>query len=201
LLQPKIFWDWVTAHRSELLEGAPRRQSAIDHLADLLHQYDPTLGFEIQGAVEQTLEITITALGNAESFPSVRTLVEAATESNDLTPIAFRQPEGPEFELEAHGRVFSPDNVWFEPMRGKDDPASLGLQFFFQDGDDLPISVREELARLMLQAILGEYEAATRINHIQIMNVSGIEIEKYLPLADIAKYLIWHARKYPSTRH
>jgi hypothetical protein len=131
-----------------------------------------TLGFELVAA-QAEVEITITAFGRRDSFPSVMSLVEACPSLPGVRLCAFRQLEGPDFELELGGHAYSPRDTWFEPTRS-DDPMPVGVQILFPGADDVPADERLQAACIMLQTILGEYGAATRLEHVEVANTRGI---------------------------
>ena len=190
-IEPLEFWAWVQNHQMELARSQQGSNSkAVDDAAAILHRYDPSLGFEVSTS-NGCLEVTVTAFGQTESFGAVKTLVEACPTATGLKAIAFRQPEGPDFELEADGRTFSPQKTYFEPMKGRLDPRTVGLMIFFTDADDVSDAARLRTARIMLQAILGEYEAALRIDHVEVADTSGVELSKYIQLSKVGDYLSW----------
>ncbi len=189
------FWAWIADNVADL-RGAGKEAAGgvLDQAAQVLHRYDPFLGFEISQC-NDSIELTVTAYGREQSFDSVTKLVESCPTIPGVRVFAFRQPEGPDFELEIAGRTFSPANVYFEPMKGKADPTSAGLQVFFARGDDIPIAERLHVAQIMLQAILGEYEATTRIDHLEVGDVGETDVALYIPLSDISAYLSWFERR------
>lgn len=198
------FWECVSRHRLQLVRESSETKGykrAFDALSGSLCRYNPRLGFELLVSAEEALSITITAYGKIDSFDSVRRLVDAAPHSRNLTVTAFRQPEGEDFSLEIAGRTVSPAKTRFEPMTGKSDPSSLGLTLFFLDGESLPRVEREFAGQIMLQTILGEYVAATCIDHVEVQDASAEEMEKYIPLAKIQEYVAWHARRHPRKTH
>jgi hypothetical protein len=195
------FWSCVSTHKAELVKVHVQAGClALDEAEKILHRYDPSLGFEVSQR-EHMVEMTITAYGRQENFEFVKRLVELCPEISGLRAYAFRRAEGAEFELRAEDRLFRPSDVYFEPMKGRLVQTSIGLMIFFSGGDDIPSDKRLEYARIMIQAILGEYEATTLIDCIEVATVAAKDLSKYIQLTDLAAYLEWSRQRNPPTAH
>jgi hypothetical protein len=195
-LPPGQFWKWIEEHLVELQRFNQEPTSRIlDKVAEVLHRFDSALGFELTASPTGELEIIVTAYGRQDSFSSVQLLVDSCPKIPGLKVIPFRQPEGADFELNICGHNFTPKTTFFEPMKGRSDPKSIGLVLFFLDADDVPTADRLQAAQIMLQAILGEYGTATRIDHIEVANSSGVNIQQYIPLTDVSAYLSWFEKR------
>lgn len=192
---------WVTQHMDEVRSHAGDPSSKIfDDMVDLLHRFDPSLGVEVAVAESGEVEVVVTAYGERSHFESVRQLVAACPATAGLKAVAFRQPAAVDFTLSIDDREFSPTHVWFEPMKGIVDPRSVGLMVFFANADDIPREQRLHIAHVMLQALLGEYEASTRVDHVEVADSAGIELTKYIQLTKVGAYLAWVEKRNPLTQ-
>jgi hypothetical protein len=198
---PSSFWQWIAAHLDELRLHADDPNSEIfERLIEQLRRYDSDLGVEISKSEIGEILVTITAYGNRESFPTVKALVEACPSIGGLKAMAFRQSEGAEFSVQVGHKEFSPSNTWFEPMKGIQDPSSLGVMVFFPDADEVAMEERRHIAQVMLQAILGEYESAMKLDYIEVANSQGRDLQQFIKLAEIASYISWHEKRHAQTR-
>jgi hypothetical protein len=180
--------------------AADANSEILDRLIEQLHRYNRNLGVEICRTEMDEIVVTITAYGDRDSFPAVKALVDACPAMRGWKAVAFRQPEGVEFSVQVGHKEFSPSNTWFEPMKGIQDPSSLGLRIFFPDADDVAIDERRHIAQVMLQAILGEYESAMKLDHVEVANSRGQDLQQYIKLAEIAGYISWHEKRHAQRR-
>lgn len=200
-MEPKSFWMWIAQHLDEIRLHATNPDSDVmAAMVVKLHQYDPSLGVEISVSDAHELEVVITAFGERGCFSSVKELVGACPHMPGVRPVAFRRPAEMDFNLNIGSHVFSPSGVWFEPMIGRDDPKSVGLMIFFPAADEIPREQRLQLAQVMLQTILGEYEFALRVDHLEVADSAGVELHQYIPLSDVAAYLSWFEKQNPRTQ-
>ena len=200
-LEPALFWRWIAANLDDLRLHSDDPESEIfERLIEQLHRYDSNLGVEISRSESGEIHVTIAAYGDRDNFPAVKALVDACPSTEGLRARAFRQSEGAEFCVQVGHKEFSPSDTWFEPMKGVQDPTSLGVMVFFPDADDVPIEERHHIARVMLQAILGEYESAMKLDHIEVANCQGKDLQQYIKLSEIAGYISWHEKRYAQTR-
>jgi hypothetical protein len=192
----RSFWMWVTQHLDEIRSRAGDPNSDVfEEMVRLLHQYDPLLGVEIAVEEPGDVEVVVTAYGERSRFESVLRLVAACPVASGFKAVAFRQPAAMDFSLSIDDREFSPANVWFEPMKGIEDPKSVGLTIFFPDADNVPREQRLQIAHVMLQAVLGEYQSSLRVDHVEVADSAGIDLEKYIQLANVGAYLSWFEKR------
>src|SRR5687768_7412868 len=95
------FWRWFASEEAEL--RAAGGQVVADRVEAQLRLVDPRIGIEV-GEPEAQRELIFTAWSDAEAFPAVRALVEAAPKPLARWKlIALKPPRGFEFAIDVDG--------------------------------------------------------------------------------------------------
>lgn len=127
---------------------------------------DAHLSFEfcdqIQGGKR---EFTISADGKSSSFPNVVKLYDSAPKLAGWRFVKFRQPHYCE-ELSLSSTTIHAKDVRFQlhPYKGK-----MGIYLYISGFRNTPNRIFERLGELFLDNFLGEYEASTTIQALDVM--------------------------------
>lgn len=178
------FWQWFTAHERQFKDRTdPGREALTDELLEHLHQVSDQLWFEMGVLRDGTGHLIITAEGNAEAFPDVVALVDAAPRLEGWEITAFKPPRGFGFVLNRSGIALDPKQARFAALEDPDDPGFFGLEVAFPHYDAGREDDFLDAAYTMLEVGIGELALAAQVHHLQVGALpADPESEGYLPL-------------------
>jgi hypothetical protein len=164
------FWNWFVEHEQELLNFEEDKERIFDELEVELQKVDCDLTFEF-GPKETTREFVISAGGMKRAFPFVTALAAAAPVLKNWEITAFRPRRNtlqtdPLQSVEFQGKRVDAKSVQFTLL---DNGQIAGIYLFipgFKDEDkDL-----QQIAYLLLDNLLGEYDVETNLGLIKIFS-------------------------------
>ena len=180
------FWDWFARHDEELFNFDPHdeveRERIFGELISKLKNVDPDLAFEF-GPNTPKREFVISAGGVRRAFPAVIALAQAAPPLVRWQVIAFRPRRTPVNSLKFRGKQVDPSGVQFSLL---DNGNIAGHRLFvpgFRDGD----ADWMQVAYLLLDEALGEYDVETRLGLIKIHSIDAQTKEERYPLSELPK--------------
>ena len=207
----KSFWEWFLHHERSFFETMKKREPALINIHFLkkimpqLHRLNKAFYCEAGMCDEKTAELVITAEGDIKSFVFVEELVAMAPVLKSWKFTALKPATG------ASGMKVS--------MNGEDfDSGNIG--FFFDENDRYPDEINLTLVHssftpennrtiiqgcfLYLDCVLGELNAVTLIDHIEIKGPSPRNNE-LIPMEKLNDFLVWKEKefveKYDGVRH
>ncbi|MGB8131067.1 MAG: hypothetical protein WCG81_14850 [Candidatus Angelobacter sp.] len=164
------FWNWFIEHEQELLNFEEDRERIFDELAAALQKVDSDLTFEF-GSKDLTREFVISAGGIKRAFPAVTALTAAAPPLKNWEITAFRPRRNasqtdPLRTVEFRGKRVDAKNVQFTLLdNGQMAGIYLFIPGFKNEDEDL-----QQIAYLLLDNLLGEYDVETRLGLIKIFS-------------------------------
>jgi hypothetical protein len=175
-----VFWNWFSANQYKIydnLEHLTMNDPIVDELAEKLKEVDSNLVFEIgPKKVNGKAEISISADGMEESFSSVINLVERKPEIPKWNIIAFRQRnKGDELYLEYQNYKIGYDDIYFEYEINQN--SELDIKLYISNYDNS--GNMQNAVFLLLDSLIGEYDAVKKISCIEWYNLSGHEKTKF----------------------
>src|SRR5262249_280264 len=139
----------------------------LDLVLANLREVDAGLFFEMS-LDRYPNEFIISASGNKKLFSLIDEIVACAPKLDDWKVTALKPPRGVNFTSNFRGLSFNPHQMWFLPLKKRDDPKFLGLRIVFEGGCNF---AEKEMVRdgtfLVLDTGLGERVAATRIQYLE----------------------------------
>lgn len=190
MIDARAFWDWFSENEAALrgLSGAQVAEAIYAELTEV----DQRLGVEVQGAKAPRREVIFTAYGDAEAFPAVESLVEAAPAIAGWSFVALKPARGFDFSVDAGEIVIDAAKLIFDPLRSPQAPNALAIRFFV--ASELAESGGiEEVLWLILETGLGE-RAAAEITHIEAAAESDASGDE-LAIGELSGYIRWHKSK------
>lgn len=162
------FWNWFVQHELELFQFDPNnqaeREGLFDEVAAELQKIHRDLTFEF-GPPETKREFVISAGGIKRAFPDVARLAESAPRLERWQITAFRPRRIPVMPVEINGKCINPTDVQFTLLdNGKMAGLYLFIPGFREDDIDL-----KQIAYLMLDESLGEFDVETRLGLIKML--------------------------------
>jgi hypothetical protein len=178
------FWRCFGEHEEALFNFDPtdesERERLFDELAIQLQKVYPKLTFEF-GPKGAQREFVISADGIKDVFPAVVSLTNAAPPLHRWKITAFRPRRDSGYAVEIEGKSVDPAQVQFTLL---DNGKTAGIYLFipgFRE-DDFAL---QQIAYLMLDALLGEYDVETRLGLIKMLPPEANTIGKRHPLAEL----------------
>ena len=174
------FWKWFVEHEAELVDFESDPERIFRQLQAALHRVHPDLTFEF-GPKEARREFVISAGGIKSAFPAVVALAKAAPELPKWQVTAFRPRREAVGIVEFQDKRVDPKDVQFSLL---DDGRKAGIHLFvpgYRESD----TALTQIAYLMLDEALGEYDVETRLGLIEILPPETRTDENRYPLAEL----------------
>lgn len=185
------FWNWFSLHENEFRNSGDPTQSD-EYLSIILEQgrkITEGLALELEPPKNEVIRMTISANGDINLFPIVEKIVEKAPKINGWSFVAFRQrlPESKVkgMILKTDEFVLNPNEIKFKPITNGED---LEMVIFAKDVSE---QNRNQIAfgcLMLIDNILGEYDAVKKIKGYDIQNLSSNN-KDLKSLTEIAKYV------------
>lgn len=160
------FWTWFAAHESSLLDRGNDPRHGVDAILLRLMRVDSALACDVGPERDGRREIVVTACGDPLGFPAVVRLVAAAPPLERWTVTAFRQ------RREARGRfmLHCGGAVRLDDVRFAAEPAGdrVDLDLFVPGYRRRYAEEYEIVGHLLLDMVLGEFDAMTRIGGVSV---------------------------------
>lgn len=174
------FWKWFVEHEAELFDFESDPERIFRQLQAALHRVHSDLTFEF-GPKQATREFVISAGGIKSAFPAVVALAKAAPDLPKWQVTAFRPRREAVGIVEFQGKGVDPKDVQFSLLDGG---RIAGIHLFipgYREGDK-PLA---QIAYLMLDEALGEYDVETRLGLIEVLSPETPTDEERYPLTEL----------------
>jgi hypothetical protein len=185
-MQTKInaFWDWFQENEQayfDLQLGDPKQEQLFQDLMQEFRKLDEHLAFEFSMPLEDgRREFVLTAQGMQKSFPVVFQLHEQAPEMPHWIIVPLKPRLNQDLMLNIGEVEFGFDDMFFRWAKDED---KIALQVHLRG--EFPDNLRIQLGFLMLDVLLGEYDVATRIGHLEFVQLEETEIENLSTIRDL----------------
>lgn len=198
---PKFWKFFHENHQAYLFLGEVddhERERLVNLLLEKLHEFCDQLYFEIGGHPEDPKqELIITASGNPQFFPIVEALVQAAPEMDDWEVIAFKPPRGASFVIVYNDIELTPTELWFTPLRNKEEPKMIGIAvgvpYYDEDNEDENFNAA---IFALIETVIGE-KAFALVDYIEPNSLPEDPEEYGLePLERLTEYLHWQLQQF-----
>lgn len=165
------FWKWFLKHEMYFFQLEKHNEQLLfAQLSRALRKIDEHLTFELSHPLDNgQRELVISADGIRPVFPIVIDLIKKAPTHERWMFTAFRQPAPNPICVKIQDVKLTYDNVKFqyEIIEG-----ALGVRFFIENYD--PYNDCYEIGVCMLlDALLGEYDATIQIKYVDIVALSN----------------------------
>jgi hypothetical protein len=179
------FWKWFVENKTNLYTQKEEQEKLLDELANHLHKVDSNLTFEFSPIDNKGIrEFTISADGLYESFPAVISLVKKAPKIDKWKFVAFRQRIPDESLAINFGNniKIGYKDIYF---RYKIDSGKILIELNIRNYVDAPNF--KSAIFVLLDALLGEYDAVTQIGYIEFVLLDEDKIGTMAPIIDLKK--------------
>jgi hypothetical protein len=169
------FWAWFASHQDELLKVQTGREEICSQLEAQLKHVNSSLVYEFGTEKNGRREFTISADGNSDAFPAVEALYAAAPSLPHWKIFKFRQRREP-VAISISGISVEPDSVAVAVKKAGD---RADVIIYIPDAPEDDRGVYGEIAFLMLDQAIGEYDVETRIGKVTVMPSSRLSGKTY----------------------
>lgn len=167
------FWNWFRSNGTRLRdmlysEDADARQEAMDELSSAVGEVAPEVLLELcQGGEGKPDQLVASADGKSERVDAVKEFVASAPAVPGWEVVAFRprMDIGDALEIAIEGERIAPADVW---CRVEDDRGGLGLTLYVRGLTEANRRFRGLGASLLAEHTMGERDAVTLLNSLQI---------------------------------
>ena len=158
------FWRWFRDHDDRLFTFERDQEATLGALGAALEAVHPDLTYEIGPTQDGTRELVLSAGGLKRAFPAVVALADAAPEMRRWRITKFR-PRRAEISDLSFGTMSLRSNQVAVAAERDGDRVALGV---FIDGFvKTPEHHYEQMAFLMLDEALGEYDMETKVGAVE----------------------------------
>lgn len=190
------FWKWFESNQHPYLfinnDNMLEREEIVNRFGEKLHEFHEGLFFLIGGNPDGPQELIITAEGIKENFPKVEELVNAAPEIPGWKIIAFKPALDSSFGIRIGEMEYSPENLWFIPLKHPDHPEYLGLHIGIPAFDEQLKDDYLQIVFLILDNLLGEKKSAEEIQYIETVPLPALPSENgFYPLLELDAFIEW----------
>lgn len=161
------FWAWFARNEDSLAASSADQKQVNKVVAQISKELDKVqrLAFEFGGENGGKINLVISADGIKKDFPTVASLCKLAPPLRRWNVIAFRDRK-PEFNgtLQANGMEFGVDSCAFKLTHGEN--GLIDLILYMPGLTDATYAACGSIGFLLLDAILGEFDVATKLGVI-----------------------------------
>ena len=168
------FWNWFIKNQEPLYALTPDSENLeelLTSLDDALAKFNPELEFELNlEADEKGLKtFYISGAGVMAAFPQVESLAALAPESDQWKFVKYKQRKEEIGEIQVgEGMTFSLDSIFYSLE--EDEPGKVGINLYFDNFRQNIEDLFGQVGFIYLDAILGEYDVATKVGKIQFLS-------------------------------
>lgn len=196
------FWAEVTANQRELAEMDS--MALMERLNAMLEPLVPEVAVEVSGEQGGPRELVLTAHGSLERFAAVQALAAQAPALGDFSVTPFRRRTSGDFGMRMDGFELATGEVLVQhgPEAGQ-----VALQLGF--AKDIPADRWDHarnMAFIMLDHMLGEYDFAVKVGPVDFLESGGmpaaVPLHEFAPVFDACwTGELGHTADFPAGEH
>ncbi len=176
------FWKWFLEHENELADFEIAQERIFDELATELNRVDRDLCFEF-GPKAARREFVISAGGIKRAFSAVSSLVATAPKFERWNVIGFRPRRVFSGSFQFGDKKINTEDVQFSLY----DAGKVAGILVFIPGHTEGDMALTQIAYLLLDHALGEYDVETKIGPIEVLAPEmKTEVERF-PFIELSK--------------
>jgi len=174
------FWQWFDAHQDELFDFEVDQERIFGNISEQLVRVHPKLTFEF-GPKTDRREFVISAGGIREAFPAASSLVAAAPKLDRWRITAFRPRRTPINSVQIGEICIDSNDVEFSLLTKG---SIIGIQLFIPGFKEESV-VLKQIAYLMLDDALGEYDVETKVGLIKMLSSEAPQVTRRYPFSEL----------------
>lgn len=177
----KTFWQWFDAHQDELFDFEIDQERVFEDLSEQLTRVHPKLTFEFGPPNSGQREFVISADGIREAFPAVSSLVAGAPKLDRWLITAFRPRRTPINSVQIGETRVDPQKIEFSLLSKG---SVIAIQLFIPGFKEDDVTLKQ-IAYIMLDDALGEYDVETKVGPIQMLPSEPPSETRRYPLTEL----------------
>jgi hypothetical protein len=181
------YWRWFLKHETQLFMAGMGAVKLFKQLIDQLRQLHPSLVVDMSQPQAGKRELILSAEGDQSAFPLIMRLSDLAPPLKHWQIIPFRPKRLQHLTIQLEHLTIQSQDVFFTFKKIKNQPKLLITLYFFALDQDLKLY--RQAGRLLVEHLLGEYNAATKVELDAIKTVDEGQHLKLLPLFRLADEL------------
>ena len=186
------FWKWfeINQRRIRGFESDPNK--ILTEVSDSAKKIQRGLAIEFEPPANGIVTVTISADGDKNLFPIVKTIVQKSPKIAGWTFVAFRQrfpkDKVKSLVLKAQNHELDVNKMKFFPVISGD---SLDIVIFANNVTEESFNQVAYGGLLIVDNILGEYDCVTKVRSYDFQNMptKPEELKDLKPLVDLAEYV------------
>lgn len=203
------FWNWFEQNEQKFYKVLKNQGNVtnlfFDKLTPKLNELKDGFWFLAGMYNDHTAELILTADGIIKNIVFVEELVQSAPKMNNWKITALKQPsKSNHFGIEINGYKFNDSKMHFYATDHKSMPDEIDITITHQDFNEENKAIMTNGVFLALDNFLGELNAVTTIDHVDIINPKDAN-QELIPLGKLKDFLIWREKefveKYTGLRH
>ena len=176
----KDFWNWFEQNGELLFNFEDDIENVFDLLENELHKINEHLTFEFGPIKDNKREFIITADGIRDAFYEVENLYNHKPELEKWIIIKYRQRKN-HIEIKMNDITLSMEDIYFRLFK---DDSKVGILVFIKDYDKEKYG---QMAFVLLDAALGEYDMETKVGAIEFFDVTSEHFSNALQFNTLAE--------------
>jgi len=158
------FWDWFQRNAERLLHFEAEQEALFAELSAELMRVHKGLTFELGPLQHGQREFILSADGIRKRLSVVQALVDAAPPLPGWKITAFRQRKSLDLRIRLGESELGADDIWFASQT---EGQQTGLRLYIRGLGEANRREMLQLAFILLDCALGEYDVATRVGSIE----------------------------------
>jgi hypothetical protein len=181
------FWKWFENNSDRLLASKNEAEQISEELTYELKKVNSNLVYEMAAIkIGVKTEFTISADGNKTAIDAVNKLYEKRPILKDWEIKAFRQRNNVIFNFEMNDLIINGDKTKY--LLAKDqDSQKIGILLFFTNFTEDKRQIFERAANIFLDGIIGEYDAMTKIEFVEVSGYDSQYFSDSHPIEELPK--------------
>jgi len=176
------FWNWFTRNEGRLFQFEADQDAIFADLGSQLRTVHPDLVFEFGPVLgDGKRDFVVSADGLLRVFPAVESLVAEAPALERWSWVKFRQRGKPHVEMSFADIAVNFDTACYA-MLPRGDHVDVTILFESYNEDSRPLY--EQIAFLILDHLLGEFDVVTRVAQVDVAP-SSADLTQCKPLSDL----------------
>jgi hypothetical protein len=177
------FWNWFVNNNELIFNFENDEENIFDLLSNELHKIDKNLTFEFGPIENNRREFILSADGIKDSFNEVEELYNQKPELENWIIIKFRPRKGCGYSIKINDISLSTKDIFYKLYK---DDSKIGILIFIEKYN-VNTRMYDQLAYLLLDSILGEYDVETKVGGIDIFDFSSEYFLNSLPFSTLAE--------------
>lgn len=178
------FWRWFEKNEDMLFDFERDQDRIFDKLASQLNRVNPHLSFEFGPAKGGKRELVISASGIKDAFEATLALLRAAPSMERWQITAFRPRRWPLNTIYFKDKEVDPKNVRFTLLQKG---SKVGIRLYIPGFVSQEI-VWKEIAYLLLDEALGEFDVETKVGLIDVRTLEADSQFTQFPLEELPQH-------------